>query len=62
MEAIILCGGRSWRLKPNIWIPKPKLKINNETLISYQVNWLKKHGIDRVILATNDEALLEDHR
>jgi NDP-sugar pyrophosphorylase family protein len=60
LEAIILCGGRSWRLKPNIWIPKPKLKINNETLISYQVNWLKKHGIDRIILATNDEALLED--
>ena len=60
MEAIILCGGSGWRLKPDIWIPKPKLKINNETLISHQISWLRRHGIDRIILATNNPNLTED--
>jgi NDP-sugar pyrophosphorylase family protein len=60
MDAIILCGGTSWRLKPDIWIPKPKLKINGETLISHQVKWLKKHGINRIILATNSTDLVTD--
>ena len=60
MEAIILCGGSGWRLKPDIWIPKPKLKINNETLISHQINWLRRHGIDKIILATNTPNLTDD--
>ena len=60
MQAIVLCGGTGWRLKPDIWIPKPKLKINNETLISHQVNWLKKHGINKIVLATNTTDLIED--
>jgi len=60
MDAIILCGGSSWRLKPDIWVPKPKLKINGETLVSHQINWLKKHGINRIILATNNPALVTD--
>jgi len=57
LEAIILCGGSGWRFKPDIWVPKPKLKINDETLIAHQVNWLKKHGFNRIILATNTPAL-----
>ncbi|MDI6691062.1 MAG: sugar phosphate nucleotidyltransferase [Candidatus Bathyarchaeota archaeon] len=61
MEAIILCGGSGWGLKPDIWIPKPKLKINNETLISHQINWLRKHGIDKIILAADTPNLTEDH-
>jgi NDP-sugar pyrophosphorylase family protein len=60
MDAIILCGGSCWRLKPNIWIPKPKLKIDDETLISIQVRWLKNHGINRIILATNNPNLIKD--
>jgi len=61
LEAIILCGGSGWRLKPHTWTPKPKLKINNqETLISHQINWLRKHGIERIILATNSPNLTED--
>jgi NDP-sugar pyrophosphorylase family protein len=60
LEAIILCGGSSWRLKPDIWIPKPKIQINGETLISHHVKWLKRHGIDRIILATDTPNLLDD--
>jgi len=59
LAAIILCGGSGWRLKPDIWVPKPKLKINNETLISYQVNWLKKHGMNKIVLATNITDLID---
>lgn len=60
LDAIILCGGSGWRLKPNTWVPKPKLKINDETLIARQVNWLRRNGIDRIILATNNKDLIED--
>jgi len=60
MEAIILCGGSGWRLKPDIWVPKPKLKINDETLIAHQVNWLKRHGINKIILATDTPDLIDD--
>jgi len=60
MEAIILCGGSGWRLKPDTRVPKPKLKINNETLISHQISWLRSHGIDRIILAANSLNLTED--
>lgn len=60
LEAIILCGGSCWRLKPDIWVPKPKLKINDETLISHHVKWLKRHGINRIILATDKSGLLDD--
>ena len=60
MDAIILCGGGSWRLKPDIWVPKPKLRIDGETLVSHQTNWLRKHGINRIILATNNPALTTD--
>lgn len=60
MDSIILCGGGSWRLKPDIWVPKPKLRINGETLVSHQINWLKRHGINRIILATNNPALTTD--
>jgi D-glycero-alpha-D-manno-heptose 1-phosphate guanylyltransferase len=60
VDAIILCGGTGWRLKPDTWVPKPKLKINNNTLISYQINWLKKYGINRIVLATNEADLIQD--
>ena len=60
MDAVILCGGSGWRLKPNTWVPKPKLKISHETLIARQVNWLRRNGIDRIILATNNKDLIED--
>jgi len=56
-EAIILCGGTSWRLKPHTWIPKPLLplkeKPNKQTLLDLQIEWLKKNGIKKIVLATN---------
>lgn len=57
VEAIILCGGTGWRLKPHTWIPKPLLPLIEtpikKTLLDLQVEWLKKHGFQRIILASN---------
>jgi NDP-sugar pyrophosphorylase family protein len=53
-EAIILCGGEGWRLKPDMWTPKPLLKISaDETLLDRQIRWLLEHDFSNVILASN---------
>jgi len=53
MEAVILAGGESLRMKPHVWIPKPLVEINNGmTLLEWQVAWLRRHGFDRVIVLT----------
>ena len=53
-EAIILCGGKGWRLKPDTWTQKPLLKISaDETLLDRQIRWLLEHDFSNVILASN---------
>ena len=52
-EAIILAGGEGWRLKPATWVPKPLLKINKKTLIDHQIEWLRSHDFDNIIVAAN---------
>jgi len=53
-EAIVLCGGEGWRLKPDTWIPKPLLKISGrETLLDRQIRWLLERNFTKIILAAN---------
>jgi NDP-sugar pyrophosphorylase family protein len=52
-EAIILCGGEGWRLKQDTIIPKPMLKLNNLTLLEYQIRWLLQHKFDHIIIASD---------
>ncbi|RLE86798.1 MAG: hypothetical protein DRJ67_06335 [Thermoprotei archaeon] len=53
MEAVILAGGESLRMKPHVWIPKPLVEINNGmTLLEWQVSWLHRHGFDHIIVMT----------
>jgi len=53
-EAIVLCGGEGWRLKPDTWTPKPLLKISKqETLLDRQIRWLLEHDFTNIILAAN---------
>jgi len=53
-EAIVLCGGEGWRLKPDTWTPKPLLKISGqETLLDRQIRWLLDHDFTNIILAAN---------
>ena len=56
-EAIILAGGEGWRLKPATWVPKPLLKISKNTLIDHQIEWLRSHDFDNIIVASNRKDL-----
>lgn len=59
-EAIILCGGNGWRLKPHTEISKPLLELKpNLTLVDCQIRWLRKHGFKRIILASREEPLTD---
>ena len=53
MKAIILAGGRGKRLKPMTdYVPKPLVPINNIPIIEWQIKYLKKFGIDEVIVCS----------
>ena len=53
MQAVILAGGLGSRLRPiTDYVPKPLIPINNIPLIEWQIKYLKKYGIDEIILCT----------
>jgi len=54
MKAVILAGGLGTRLRPfTEIIPKPLLPIGEKAVLEIQIEHLKAHGFDEVILATN---------
>ncbi len=51
-EAIILAGGFGTRLSKVVKdTPKPMALINGRPFLEYQINYLKSHGIERIILS-----------
>lgn len=53
MKAIILAGGRGKRLRPiTDYVPKPLVPIKNIPIIEWQIKYLKKFGIDEIIICT----------
>jgi len=57
MKAIILVGGQGTRLRPlTLTQPKPLLPILNRPFISYQLDMLKKAGVQQVVLAIGPQA------
>ncbi len=57
MKAIILAGGRGKRLRPvTDYIPKPLVPIKNIPIIEWQIRYLKKFGINEVIICTGYKA------
>ena len=53
MDAVILAGGMGTRLKPlTDYVPKPLIPINNVPLIEWQIRYLKKFGVNRIIICT----------
>jgi NDP-sugar pyrophosphorylase family protein len=53
-EAILLCGGEGWRLKPDTWTPKPLLEIRpGESILDRQISWLLKYEFEKIILTSN---------
>ena len=57
MDAIILAGGKGTRLKPlTDYIPKPLIPINNKPIIERQIRYLRKFGVDQIIICTGYKA------
>jgi NDP-sugar pyrophosphorylase family protein len=63
MKAIILAGGRGKRLRPiTDYVPKPLIPIKNVPIIEWQIKYLKKFGIDEVIICTGyKQEMIENH-
>jgi NDP-sugar pyrophosphorylase family protein len=50
--AVLLVGGEGTRLRPlTEWLPKPMLPIANRPFLEYQLEHLRSHGIEDVILS-----------
>jgi len=53
LKAIILAGGRGKRLRPlTDYVPKPLVSIKNIPIIEWQIKYLKKFGVNEVIICT----------
>ncbi len=53
MQALILAGGRGKRLKPiTDYVPKPLVPINNIPIMEWQIKYLKKFGVNNIIICT----------
>ncbi len=52
MQAIILCGGKGERMNSlTANCPKGMVAVEGKPILEYQVEWLKKHGIKKVVFA-----------
>ena len=52
MEAIILAGGEGRRLRPlTDDRPKPMIKVSGKPILLHQIEHLKNHGVDHVVIA-----------
>lgn len=52
MQAIVLAGGKGERLSPfTNNCPKGMIKIEGKPILEYQIEWLKKYGVNKIIFA-----------
>jgi mannose-1-phosphate guanylyltransferase len=52
MQALILAGGEGTRLRPlTSTIPKPVVPLANRPHLAFMIDWLRRHGVDEVILS-----------
>jgi mannose-1-phosphate guanylyltransferase len=52
LQALILAGGEGTRLRPlTSTMPKPVVPLAGRPFISYMLEWLRRHGVDDVILS-----------
>ena len=52
MQALVLVGGEGTRLRPlTLTNPKPAIPLVDRPLIRHTVDWLRRHGVEEVVLA-----------
>ncbi|MBJ7328924.1 MAG: NDP-sugar synthase [Solirubrobacteraceae bacterium] len=52
MQALILVGGEGTRLRPlTSTVPKPVVPLVDRPFIGYMLEWLRRHGVDDVIMS-----------
>ena len=52
MQAVILVGGEGTRLRPlTSRMPKPIVPLVDRPFMAYMLEWLKRHGVDDVIMS-----------
>jgi mannose-1-phosphate guanylyltransferase len=53
MQALILVGGEGTRLRPlTLTMPKPVVPLVDRPFIRYMIDWLARHGVDDVVMAS----------
>jgi len=53
MQALILVGGEGTRLRPlTLTVPKPVVPLVDRPFIRYMVDWLARHGVDDIVMAS----------
>tara|TARA_B100000029_G_scaffold324890_1_gene317313 strand:+ start:44800 stop:45498 length:699 start_codon:yes stop_codon:yes gene_type:complete len=63
MKAVILAGGLGKRVRPyTLFLPKPMLPLGNEPILGHLINWVKKQGINEIIICTSYMSdIIENH-
>src|SRR5690242_10455499 len=52
MNALILAGGKGTRLRPlTVYTPKPVVPVMNRPFLLYQIDVLRKAGIEDIVLS-----------
>src|SRR5215212_1961944 len=52
MQALVLAGGEGTRLRPlTRTTPKPVIPLAGRPFLSFMLDWLRRHGVDDVILS-----------
>jgi mannose-1-phosphate guanylyltransferase len=52
MQALVLAGGEGTRLRPLTYTkPKPILPLAGRPFLAFMLDWLRRHGVDEVILS-----------
>ncbi|MBO0768231.1 MAG: NDP-sugar synthase [Solirubrobacterales bacterium] len=52
MQALILVGGKGTRLRPlTSRLPKPVVTLVDRPFLNYQLEWVKSHGVEDVVLS-----------
>jgi NDP-sugar pyrophosphorylase family protein len=53
MKAVIQAGGKGTRLKPyTLILPKPMMPVGEQPVIEILVRWLRRHGVEEVMVTT----------